>query len=430
MTQQPVSPPLGTTADDGGYVRRLVVLFGLVYFAQGLCQHGGVVAQPLQFYFKEALGLDPAQTTEYLAVLTIPWTIKPLYGLVSDFFPLLGFRRKTWLLLTNLIAASGFLWLTGVTAPTAVVSALMLTAFGTAASDVIIDALMVESGKRSGETATFQSVQWLWISLASIVSALVGGLLCTVFVPAQALHIAAMISLAAPLAVAVASWLIVREDKAAINMVEMRATWSAVRETFRSRTLWAVIAFIAFWNFSPGFGTPWYYHQTDTLKFSQGFIGVISAVEAGGGVLGALAYWRYLARAPIKRQLSLGIWAGVIGTLLYITLVQPTPISKVIAVAVGILFGAAAMIATLSTLTLAAKACPPKSEGFTFAALMSLNNAVAQVAQIIGARLYTDWLNKSMLPLILISAAFTFACFLVLPILRGAHLDAGSESPR
>ena len=91
-------------ATDG---RRLIYLFGLVYFAQGIGQHSGLVAQPLNHYFKAALGLDPAQTTEYLAILTIPWTLKPLYGLLSDFVPLAGYRRKSWLLLANLLAALG-----------------------------------------------------------------------------------------------------------------------------------------------------------------------------------------------------------------------------------------------------------------------------------------------------------------------------------
>jgi hypothetical protein len=70
----------GATPDSGGYARRLIILFGLVYFAQGIGQHAGLVAQPLQHFFKEALEFNPAQTTDYLAVLMIPWTIKPLYA--------------------------------------------------------------------------------------------------------------------------------------------------------------------------------------------------------------------------------------------------------------------------------------------------------------------------------------------------------------
>lgn len=411
---------------DAGYSRRLVVLFGLVYFAQGIGQDSGLIDQPLVYFFKEELGLDPAQTTEYRAVLTIPWVIKPLYGLVTDFLPLLGYRRKTWLVLTNLLAVSGLLWLSGVVAPGAIILAMVLTAFGTAASDVIIDAVMVENGKRTGLTAEFQSVQWLWMNLASIVSSLLGGYLCTVLKPATALHTAALITALAPLAVLFASWIALYENKGTVRRA-VNVTAAGVINTFRSRTLWAVIVFLVFWHFSPSVGTPWYYHLTDTMKFSQAFIGTLGACEAVGGVIGAFAYWHYFSRQPLRRQLSCGIWSGTIGTLLLVLLLTPTAASPAIAVGLGLVLGVAAMIAQLATLTLAAQACPAHSEGFTFAALMSVMNGVTQISAIIGARLYTD-VFQSMLPLILVSAAFTLACFLVMPLLTRANVDGGRGS--
>ena len=81
--------------DRPTHVRKLLFLFGLIYFAQSIGQSGGLIAQPLQFFFKQRLGFNPAQTTEYLAIVTIPWMVKPLYGVVSDLIPLLGYRRKT-----------------------------------------------------------------------------------------------------------------------------------------------------------------------------------------------------------------------------------------------------------------------------------------------------------------------------------------------
>lgn len=400
------------------YAKRLIFLFGLVYFAQGIGQHVGLVSQPLQFFFKQALGLDPAQTTEYLAILTLPWAIKPLYGLLSDFIPLFGYRRKTWLLVTNSLAAGGFLWLTGLNEPQTIVTALLLTAFGTAASDVIIDAVMVENGKKTGMTAKFQSVQWTWINLASIGTSLLGGYLCTIFEPGTALHVAAVATMFAPLSVMAASWLIVREEKSQANIAELKATTRSLWQSLRSKTLWAVLFFLAFWNFSPSFGSPWYYHQVDTLGFTQSFIGILGAIGAAGQVIGAIAYGKFFAARPLKQQLIFSITSGTVGTLAYLLLVTPSDYSAAIAISINIVFGAASMIATLSTLTLAAQACPSKAEGFTFAALMSVTNLFAQLSAIIGARLYVNVFH-SLTPLILVSAAFTFACFILLPILRG-----------
>lgn len=408
------------------YARRLVWLFAFVYFAQGIGQHGGLIGQPVLYFFKTALGFTPSQATEFLAVLAIPWTIKPLYGLISDFLPLCGYKRKSWLLLVNTLAAAGFAWLTGLTAAHQIVAALLITAFGTAASDVIIDAVMVENGKEFGMTAKFQSAQWLWISMASVCTSLGGGYLCTIFEPGTALHIAAWIVLLSPLSVMVASWLILREDKVGTNFQDLKAqgrnTARSLREAFRSKTLWAVLIFIACLNFSPSLGLPWYYHQLDTLKFTPDFIGVLGAIASVGKVVGAMLYGRFFASRPLRFQLAFSIMVGTGGTLAALALVTPNAYSREIAVLMMIVLAAFTMIANLSVLTLAAQACPAKAEGFTFAALMSVNNGCDQVAAIIGARLYTDvfppYFDQPLVPLIWVSALTTLACLLLLPLLR------------
>ena len=48
------------------------------------------------------------------------------------------------------------------------------------------------------------------------------------------------------------------------------------------------------YNFSPGFSTPLYFTMTDTLKFSQGYIGILSSISALGWVVGALLIGRCL----------------------------------------------------------------------------------------------------------------------------------------
>ena len=149
-------------------------MFGLVYFAQGLAQNSGLVSQPLAYFLKQTLHFDQLQSSTFLAVLTLPWIIKPLYGHISDFVPLLGYRRKTWLLLLNTISAMAFLMLSGESDAYAIRTCLIFTAISTAASDVIIDALMVENGNRFGMVGKFQAVQWFWFYTAQVFTSIVG----------------------------------------------------------------------------------------------------------------------------------------------------------------------------------------------------------------------------------------------------------------
>src|SRR5712691_8449789 len=96
-------------------LNRLMVFFALVYVVEGLGQTGGLIAQPLSYFLKEVHGWTPVQVTAYLTIFNLPWIIKPIYGLVSDFVPLFGHRRISYLVLANALATLAYLWATQIT---------------------------------------------------------------------------------------------------------------------------------------------------------------------------------------------------------------------------------------------------------------------------------------------------------------------------
>ena len=75
--------------------RRLGVLFAIVYFAQGMVY---LPDQVVAIVFKER-GLTAGQLAAFTWITTVPWFVKPLYGLLSDFVPLGGTRRRGYFLL-------------------------------------------------------------------------------------------------------------------------------------------------------------------------------------------------------------------------------------------------------------------------------------------------------------------------------------------
>ena len=162
---------------------------------------------------------------------------------------------------------------------------------------------MVENGQDLGLTKQFQATQWLWFNVAAILTAWGGGYLSQTLDPASALHTAALITMVAPLAVMLGTLFLVHETKTTINLDEMKATTTSLRSAFKSKTLWGVMIFLAFWNFSPSFGTPLYYHMTDHLEFTQGFIGWLGVYRAFSLILGAWLYGKYLAGRLSTRQL-------------------------------------------------------------------------------------------------------------------------------
>src|SRR5882672_10828166 len=108
MSKVSVASAVPRSAEDQARIRRLMLFFALVYVAEGAGQTDGLISQPLNYYLKQVYQWTPVQITAYLTVLNLPWFFKPLYGIVSDFVPLFGSRRKSYLLLANVLAAAAY----------------------------------------------------------------------------------------------------------------------------------------------------------------------------------------------------------------------------------------------------------------------------------------------------------------------------------
>ena len=397
-----------------------MLFFGLVYVVEGIGQTGGLIAQPLNYYLKETFGWTPVQVTAYLTILNLPWIIKPVYGIVSDFLPLFGYRRKAYLVIANAAGAGAYCWVTQITAPGQLVLALLLTAYAMAISSTLCGAILVENGQRLGASDAFVNQQWLWFNIAALASGFIGGQLVERLSPAAALHAAAAIIAVAPLAVVFTTWFLISEPKSRIDLTEMKKTFGSLLAAFSLRELWFVGAFLFLYYLSPGLGTPLYYHMTDHLKFSQEYIGILGSISSGGWIIGALLYRRFLKGITARTLLNLSILLGILTTSAFLLLWN-----EATAAFINFFSGFAGMVAFLATLTLAADYCPQRAEGFAFAALMSITNLSAALSDNIGSFLYEHLFDRRLDPLILVSAAFTALAFAFVPMLRLKGKRAG-----
>jgi MFS family permease len=393
--------------------KRLAVLFGIVYFAQGMWY---LPNQTITISLKDG-GLSAGQVAGFFAITTVPWLIKPVYGLLSDFVPLFGYHRKSYLLLTSATAAAAglFLGVTGDHAYWRMAAFFTLMALGLAFTDVLVDALMVENGKPMGLTGAFQSVQWGAITTASILVGELGGYLAE----NRRLHAAFFLAACFPLVSLLMAAFFVREAPARADREAFATTWAAIRDALREREVWVVGGFLLFWTFSPSFGPAMLYYQTDVLHFSQQFIGHLAALAAVAGVAGAFIYAPLSRRVPLTRLINFSIGVAVIGTLAY--LVYRGPVSALV---IDVVFGCVGMLTQLAFLDLAAKSCPRRVEATFFALLMSVYNGGTQISQNIGGRFYDSF---GFTPLVLVSTAFTAAAWLLVPLVKIERIEAKAK---
>lgn len=402
-------------APKAGGARRLAMLFAIVYFSQGMIY---LPDQVVSIVFKER-GLTAGQLAAFAWITTIPWFIKPLYGLLSDFVPLFGTRRRSYFLVMSSMAALSAVAVSRMPEAPYPALAIVITLLwlGVGFTDVLTDALMVENGKPLGLTGVFQSVQWGALGAASILSGLVGGYL------AERRAFAAAFALVAgfPVVSFLMAAFVVREPPAQPNLEGFGETWKSIRQALGNRDLWAVAAFIFFWSFSPSFGPAFFYYETDVLGFSQTFIGALSSLGAAAGIGGAWAYARLARAFSLKRLIVWSIGVGAVSTLAYLLYR-----GRVSAVVITLVFGAVAMTTQLAFLDLAAKACPRHAEATFFALLMSIYNLGTRSSEWTGANLYD---RVGYTPLVLISTAFTAAAWILVPFVPIDAIEASAREP-
>lgn len=394
--------------------RRLALLFAVVYFAQGMWY---LPNQTITMIFKDG-GMSAGQVANFFVISATPWLLKPVYGLLSDFVPLFGRRRTSYFVLSSGLAAlAGFgVAFGGSASYWTLVVLFTAMGLGLAFTDVMTDALMVESGRPRGLTGAFQSVQWAAIYGSAIFVGLGGGYLAE----HRSLKATFLVAACFPLVSLVMAVLFIHEPHARADWAALRERGRAVRAALASRNVWIVAGFIFFWTFSPSFGPAFLFYQVDQLKFSQQFIGILTALGSIGSVLGALAYAPLSRTIPLRRLIVMSIGLGVVGTLIYLAYRGP-----VSGIAIDITYGFIYMLTTLAFLDLAAKACPRHVEGTFFALLMSVYNLGQQGSQWAGGHLY-DLVGFHNL--VLIASAMTALTWLLVPLVNIDGIEAAARA--
>ena len=122
----------------------------LVAFSQGVT---GLSDLAISYLYKDDLKLEPAQVSRMTSMASIPWIVKPIYGLISDSFPLFGYRRKPYLFIFGIsVTICWILMSTWVDSPTKALIIVLINQTSTAFCNVIGEALVVETSQKQKDT--------------------------------------------------------------------------------------------------------------------------------------------------------------------------------------------------------------------------------------------------------------------------------------
>jgi MFS family permease len=396
--------------------RKLFIIFAALYFVQGTGElTAGLLAQPLRSMLRN-WGKDSAEIATFMFLLGFPWYIKPVFGLLTDFIPIRGFRRKSYLILSSSLMITGFLAATLLPltpgAVTAILLLLLLPSFGIAFKDVATDATMIETGQPLGLTGRLQSAQWGAMYGAGLLCGVAGG-----WISQHGLQRLGFLSgaLLGMVALYIAIFQIKEKPRPEFQRDQLKRAVRVLGEAARTRIVILIAIFYFLLNFNPFSADVLYMHMSDQLGFSEQFIGYTYTISSLGSILACVLYGLFAKRVPLRMLLHGSVIFMVLSSLVYIGLGTKTS-----AVIISLSFGLIYMVTSLTQLELAGRYCPPAAAGTVFALLMSLSNLSVSLSSILGGRFYESWKisygpDTAYTLLVLAGAGFTALCwFLVL----------------
>jgi hypothetical protein len=126
----------------------------MVYFAYGAL---GLIDVTRDLWIKESLSYTPSQLAGVAVWLSLPWTVKMVFGELVDTVPIFGSQRKSYILIGATFMAAGFIvlagaaghWLQFAKADHLYILGAMLVVIGTVMQDVVADAMSTEVVERT-----------------------------------------------------------------------------------------------------------------------------------------------------------------------------------------------------------------------------------------------------------------------------------------
>jgi hypothetical protein len=337
----------------------------MVYFAYGAL---GVIDVTRDIWVKEALTLTPSELAAIGVWLTLPWTIKVVFGELVDSVAIFGSRRRVYILLGAAFTAAGMLtlagaaggWFPGSGLTQMFVLGMSLIVIGTVIQDVVADAMSTEVVERAdelgeprpdedvrAELGMVQVLGRLALSIGILAVAGLSGYLANIF-PRDTVFLMGLIIPA----ISVTGVLLIRSEAGAPRPIDWRLlgggiafgvavlvlalgdvpysqeaifaismtvvctmlyliTRDVAPETQRAIFFTTVIIFA--FRATPGVGDGYFWWTLDILKFDEAFYGHLRQTAA---IIGLVALWLLAKPITQYRVTTVLFWLAVAGLVL------------------------------------------------------------------------------------------------------------------
>lgn len=423
----------------------------MVYFSYGVL---GLIAIAQQFWVKNALTMLSSADLAAIGIwLTLPWSIKMVFGELVDSVPILGSRRRVYVFIGASLLTVSMLLLAGAASGTLTfaspdklyIAASILSVLGVVIQDVAADAMSTEVVDRVNPDGTPRSKEEIDYDLAMVqvlgrlamsagmfLVAGLGGILAAIFQPATVF----MIGLVVP-AISITGALLVKTDSSEGRPIDWPVLggglgfgafvtalglsgipfgqeiiflvsvgvigWMVARITrdmsgdMKSAIVFASV-FIFMYRVTPLIGEGYFWYSVDRLGFDESFNGWLDQISTAVALVVA---WIVADAITRMRMTSVLLWLTVLGTVLSLPtlfLVMGGHLwteqvfgfgARSIAIVNAAATSPLDTVGMIPLLALVARYAPKNNRALWFALMTSFMNLA-----LVGAGLLTKYLNQ------------------------------------
>ncbi|KAM1550436.1 hypothetical protein PS1_043231 [Malus domestica] len=365
------------------FVLGVVLVYGL---SQGFS--GSYFKVVTDYYWKDVQKLQPSVVQLYIGLYYIPWLMKPVWGLLTDVFPVRGYRRRPYFVLAgvigtvsaltvafsgNLAAVVALTWLIGVTA-------------GVAIADVTIDACIARNSIEIRSLASdLQSLCGFCSSAGALVGYSTSGFFVHHLGPQGALILLAI----PPIFLTVLGFVIYEQRSTNLHSQRKRAVeevgvaMSGMYKTIKLPQVWKPSLYM-YLSLALSINTQegnfyWYTDPSAGPAFSQEFVGMIYAVGAVASIVGVLIYHKTLKNYPFRNLVFFAQLLYAMSGLLDLTFILRWNLALGIpdyffVIMEECVFRIVTKIRWMPMIVLSTRLCPLGIEGTFFALLMCIDS--------------------------------------------------------
>jgi MFS family permease len=396
----------------------IVIVAGVL--ATSLAQPQILAGIPLENLLKNELHVDRAANAAFFFWASLAWYFKPLVGVFSDSFPVFGSRRKSYLLISTLLAVLS--WIGLYFTPHEYHRLLWVTVFINicmVVASTVVGAYMVEIAQAFSGSGRLVAVRNVVEQICLIISGPGAGYLASIAFGWTAAVCGGVMFLLLPVTL-----LFLREQPNRIESSDsLRNAGTQLINIIRARYMWGAAGLMALFYMAPGLGTALFYKQQNDLHLDTQGQGFLQLIAAGTGIVAAITYGFMCRRFNLRILLIAGLALATVADLGYL-FYSSVGNARMIEGFNG--FGYA--LAELTIMDLAIRATPTGSEALGFSIMMSVRNFALFGTDWFGSMLI-DRYHWSFNSVVFVNAAttcITIPLVLLLPLILVRRRDSPS----